>query len=260
MAKENNGKKTVKSAKTVKTSKRTKTAAKTVIKKKVKYKALKVATLAVLLFLINLYIVLGVLYKEGGFTVTLDGQEGKKSNLVIYESPTDKSEKAYLKCGDIKFISDISVDWIPANINDEADGTHHGRDYMAYTFYAENVGNETINYWITTQIDEMELEVDNAVRFVLYKNGVQTVYAKRAANGNPEPGTVPFKDEKTVLLNKVENFKPGDIDKYTLVVFMEGNDPQCKDDLIGGLISMHMTLTEEHIANQENVQTESVQE
>ena len=91
MAKENNGKKTVKSAKTVKTSKRTKTAAKTVIKKKVKYKALKVATLAVLLFLINLYIVLGVLYKEGGFNVTLDGQEVKKANLIIYESPTDKS-------------------------------------------------------------------------------------------------------------------------------------------------------------------------
>ena len=229
MAKEKIIKKTVKSA----------------VKTKVKYKALKVATLAVLLFLINMYIVLGVLYKEGGFTVTLDGQEGQEPNLIIYESPTDKTEKSYLKCGDIKFISDISVDWIPANINDEADGTHHGVDYMAYTFYAENVGKEIINYWVT------------ALRFVLYKNGVQTVYAKPATNGNPEPRTVPFKDDKTVLLEKNADFKPGDIDKYTLVVFMEGSDPQCNDDLIGGKISMHMTLTEEHIANQEKSQEEN---
>lgn len=244
MAKEKNDKKAVKST----------------VKKKVKYKALKVATLAVLLFLINMYIVLGVLYKEGGFTISLDGQEGKEPNLIIYESPTDKSEKAYLKCGDIKFISDISVDWIPANINDEADGTHHGVDYMAYTFYAENVGKETINYWVTAQIDEIELDVDEAVRFVLYKNGEQTVYAKPATSGNPEPGTVPFKDEKTVLLEKNAEFKPGDIDKYTIVVFMEGNDPQCRDELIGGKIAMHMTLTEEHIAKQEDAQAETVQE
>lgn len=233
---------------------------KSTVKKKVKYKALKVGVLAVLLFLINLYIVLGVLYKEGGFTVTLDGQEGKEPSLIIYESPTDKSEKSYLKCGDIEFISDISVDWIPSNINDEADGTHHGRDYMAYTFYAENVGKETINYWVTAQIDEIELDVDEAVRFVLYKNGEQTVYAKQATNGNPEPGTVAFKDDKTVLLEKNADFKPGDIDKYTVVVFMEGNDPQCKDELVGGEISMHMTLTEEHIANQETDQEENVQE
>ena len=244
MAKENKIKKTIKN----------------IVKGKVKYKALKVATLAVLLFLINMYIVLGLLYKEGGFTVTLDGQEGKEPNLIIYESPDDKTEKAYLKCGDIDFISDISVDWIPSNINDEADGTHHGRDYIAYTFYAENVGKETINYWITTQIDEIEQDVDDALRFVLYKNGVQTVYAKPTTNGNPEPRTVPFKDEKTVLLEKNAEFKPGDIDKYTIVVFMEGNDPQCTDDLVGGKIEMHMTLTEEHIANQETNQEELQEE
>ena len=30
-----------------------------------------------------------------------------------------------------------------------------------------------------------------------------------------------------------------------------GDDPECKNDLIGGEIKMHMTLTEEHIL-QEN--------
>lgn len=233
---------------------------KVIIKKKVKYKALKVATLAVLLFLINMYIVLGVLYKEGGFTVTLDGQEGKDPSLIVYESLSDKTEKTYLKCGDIDFISDISIDWIPANVDEEGEGSHHGHHYMAYTFYAENKGKDIINYWTTVTIDEQELEVDEALRFMLYKNGERVVYAKRATNGNPEPGTVPFKDDTTIFLEKNADFKPGDIDKYTIVVFLEGSDPQCTDDIVGGNISMHMTLTEEHVANQEGIAEETVQE
>ena len=50
------------------------------------------------------------------------------------------------------------------------------------------------------------------------------------------------------MLEKTEYFKVGDIDKYTIVIWVEGDDPECTDDLIGGEIKMHMTLTEEHIA------------
>lgn len=225
---------------------------KNIVKDNTKYKAIKVAVLAISLFLINAYVILNILHREGGFTITLDGQEGKKNNLIIYESPDDKTEKSYLKCGDIDFISHSSIDWIPKDIDDEADGSHHsGLGYIAYTFYAENVGEETINYWITTEIDEMELDVDEALRFVLYRNGERTVYAKQAKNGNPEPGTEPFKDEDTIMLENVSEFKPGDVDKYTFVVFMEGDDPQCVDNLLEGFISMHMTLTEEQISNQD---------
>ena len=53
------------------------------------------------------------------------------------------------------------------------------------------------------------------------------------------------------MLEKTENFKVGDIDKYTIVIWVEGDDPECTDDLIGGEIKMHMTLTEEHIAQDE---------
>ena len=39
----------------------------------------------------------------------------------------------------------------------------------------------------------------------------------------------------------------GYIDKYTIVIWLEGDDPECVDGLIGGEIKMHMNLTEEHI-------------
>jgi hypothetical protein len=65
--------------------------------------------------------------------------------------------------------------------------------------------------------------------------------------------TTPFKSVEsaytkgtTIILEKVEDFKPDDLDKYTIVVWIEGDDPDCQDALIGGEIKMHMKITEEH--------------
>ena len=46
--------------------------------------------------------------------------------------------------------------------------------------------------------------------------------------------------------------KSGDIDKFTIVIFLEGDDPDCTDELIGGEMKMHMDITEEHINEGEN--------
>lgn len=53
------------------------------------------------------------------------------------------------------------------------------------------------------------------------------------------------------MLEKNENFQVDSEDKYTIVIWVEGDDPDCIDELIGGEIKMNMRLTEEHI-NLEN--------
>ena len=231
-------------------------------KKKLRKKILKISALIVALFLINIYIVLGIIFKDSGFTISLDYEDGKDPNLLIYESPEDKTPKTYLKCEDLEFfLSDVSIDWIPDSIHNEADGSHHALHYIAYTFYCENNGTEPINYWTTAEIDSQELNVDEALRFMVYRNDEpKKVYAKRATSGNPEPGTIPFVDENTIMLDQRKDLKPGDIDKYTIVVFLEGDDPQCINNIIGGQISMHMRITEEHITNQEETEKDIVNE
>lgn len=231
-------------------------------KKRLRKKILKIAALLVALFLINIYIILGIIFKDSGFTISLDYENGKDPSLLIYESPEDKTQKTYLKCEDLElFLSDVSIDWIPDTIHDEADGSHHALHYIAYTFYCENNGKENINYWTTAEIDNQELNVDDALRFMVYLNDEpKKVYAKRATSGNPEPGTIPFIDENTIMLEQRKDFKPGEIDKYTIVVFLEGDDPQCIDNILGGQISMHMRITEEHITNQEEINSNIVNE
>jgi len=220
-------------------------------KKKARRTIFKILLVVVILFLINIYIILALIYRGENFTVTLDSEYGRESGLVIYEDK-NKYTRTFLRSEDIDFFTDISVDWLPENIDNEGDGSHNGKNYIAYTFYAENMGQDTINYWATIKIDDVIKNVDDAIRVMVIKNGNKVIYAKNnRTTEQPEPNTIPFKDNETVMLEKTENFKVGDIDKYTIVIWVEGDDPECTDDLIGGEIKMHMTLTEEHIAQDE---------
>ena len=223
-------------------------------RKKTRQIAFRVILGIIVIFLINIYIILSIFYRGENFTVTLDSEYGRESGLVIYEDQTNKYARTFLRSKDIDFFTDISVNWLPENINNEGDGSHNGRNYIAYTFYAENMGQDTINYWTTIKIDDVVKNVDEAIRVMVFKNDNKVIYAKNnRETGQPEPDTVAFKNDDTVMLELSENFKVGDIDKWTVVIWVEGDDPECKDDLIGGEIKMHMTLTEEHILQNDEV-------
>ena len=223
-------------------------------RKKTRRTIFKILLAVIVLFLINLYIILSIFYRGENFTLTLDSEYGRESGLVIYEEQANKYARTFLRSKDIEFFTDISVNWLPENIQNEGEGSHNGRNYIAYTFYAENMGQDTINYWTTIKIDDVVRNVDEAIRVMVFKNDNKIIYAKNnRTTGEPEPDTVAFKNDDTVMLELSENFKVGDIDKYTVVIWVEGDDPECKDDLIGGEIKMHMTLTEEHILQKDEV-------
>ena len=63
----------------------------------------------------------------------------------------------------------------------------------------------------------------------------------------PEKDTKAFYATNTVVKESRQDFKPGDIDKFTVIIFIEGDDPDCTNALIGGEMKMHMEITEEHV-------------
>ena len=233
--------------------------AKKASRKKARKIVFKILLVVTILFLVNVYIILSLIYKGENFTITLDSEYGREGGLVIYEELENKYFRTFLRSKDIEFFTDISVDWIPKDIDKQGEGSHNGRNYIAYTFYAENMGQDTINYWTTIKIDDVIKNVDEAIRIMVFKNGNKVIYAKNnQVTGQPEPDTTSFYDEDTVMLEVTENFKVGDIDKYTVVIWLEGDDPECKNNLIGGEIKMHMTLTEEHILQDEEIPQDEI--
>lgn len=226
--------------------------AKKLARKKTRNRVLKIILVIIVLFLINLYIVLRLMYIGENFTVTLDSEYGRESGLVVYEDPNDIKIRTYLKSEPINYFTDISVNWLPQNIDNEGNGSHNGQNYIAYTFYASNKGQDIINYWATIEIEDVIKNVDEAIRVMVIKNGERTIYAKKnKSTGNAENNTQPFYSDNVIMLEKNENFQVDSEDKYTIVIWVEGDDPDCTDELIGGEIKMNMRLTEEHI-NLEN--------
>ena len=215
-------------------------------KKRIKFA--RIALLILLVIFVIFYLILGIIYKGGRFTITLDPNFSLESGITLYESLNNKSKTNKLYASDIDFMDNIALEWLPNTIDSGSNGgPHNGDNYIAYTFYIANEGKEVLNYWQEIYIDDVIKGVDKAIRIVIYQNGERTVYAKKNDITNTlEPNTEAFYSNDLAVLKGRKDFKPGDIDKYTIVIFIEGNDPDCVNELLGGEIKMHMDIREEH--------------
>ena len=201
------------------------------------------------------FLILAFIFNGGKFTISLENNDDLSTSLALYDSMEYKEVKRKLYADEIDFMDNISVKWIPEDIDSEKyEGSHNGANYIAYTFYLGNTGIQTVNYWYEVIIDDVIKNVDEAVRVMIFRNGEKTIYAKLNGDTNkPEDGTVAFYEnvkssqEHTAVLEEVKNFAPGDIDRFTIVVWLEGDDPDCVNAIIGGEIKMHMNIREEHI-------------
>ena len=54
--------------------------------------------------------------------------------------------------------------------------------------------------------------------------------------------TVETASGKTVETGQRAELMPGEIDKYTVVIWLEGEDPECVNDILGGTIEMMFKL------------------
>ena len=211
-------------------------------------KSVKLTLLIITLFLIIIYFILRIVYEAGDFTISLDPNFARKSGLIMYEHMQEKEDKRILKATKVEFMDNISYKWLPEDLDGEKEGSHNGDNYLAYTFFLENKGSETVNYWYEIKIDDVIRNVDKAIRVRVYLNGEYTTFARpNETTGEAEEGTEKFYSSDEVLVKGRKGFMSGDVDRFTIVIYLEGDDPDCKDDLIGGEMKMHMDITEEHI-------------
>lgn len=153
------------------------TTSKKVYRRDFRIRIIRLALLILLIFLIIIYFMLSVVYGAGKFTVILDRNLNWDKGIVIYESLQNKTVSRRLEASTLDTMDNISIAWLPDNLDTEAEGGHNGDNYIAYTFYVENEGEETINYWYSILIDDVILNVDEAIRVMVYLNGEETVYA-----------------------------------------------------------------------------------
>ena len=209
-------------------------------------KKTKFILLMLLLFLLGLYLVVSIIYNNGNFSITLDDNLYYEKSLIIYDNPEYKVYRSELYAPAPESFDNISYRWLPDDLH-MYEGSHNGENYLAYSFYIENTGDRITDYWSEIVVSDVIKNVDEAVRIRVYKDDEYVTYAKAKANGTPENNTVAFESEEIVAMDHVENFSPGDKIKYTIVLWIEGSDLECTDNILGGEFKVQMNFNSEFV-------------
>ena len=212
-------------------------------------KIFRIVLILIILILLILYFVIGIIYNRGNFSITLDKDLYFDDGLMIYDDPEYKVYRSELLAPAPDTFDSMSYKWLPDNLGEEKLGEHNGDNYLAYTFFIENTGDKEVNYTSRVVIEDVIKNVDEAVRIRVYKGNEYVTYAKLSNTGEPEEDTVPFLEDKLVMKEHVENFAPGDINKYTVVMWIEGTDPDCTDNILGGEFKAYMNFSSEDAEN-----------
>lgn len=210
--------------------------------------------LAVVLIILGLVWLISWLLTVIGDLV-IEIEDGAAQKGIIVSASADMSDpKLRLTAENVVEVTNITKEWLPGNLDTEKDGAHNGRNYLAYTFYLSNNGKETLDYISTLKMTGVAKSADEAIRIMVYKNGEPKVYGKVNLDGSDPVIAdekfvyeVPFKEahvtekgkqEEVIFTQTIENFAPGDVDKYTIVTWIEGEDQECVDDIMGGYCKM----------------------
>ena len=197
--------------------------------------------LALMLAVAVLFIAAFMQEKMGNFTINLNRLELFRKGIAIDADPYFSRPTARLTAATVVDATNISIDDIPADV-DEIDGGHNGDNYMAYTYYVRNAGKEDVYYTASITLDACSKGAEEAVRVAVWRNGKRTVYALPSATGEPEKDCENFESSGTVCSFTEENFLVGNVDKYTIVIWMEGDDPECVDKIVGGSVEFSMHI------------------
>ena len=180
--------------------------------------------------------------RTGNLTIFVDRSSITKC-LSLSESKSLNNPQGKLYGPSINKAWDSTEDMLP-KYADLLDGNNSGTNYIAYTFYLFNSGIENLDYSMKFEIENTSNHLDEAIRVRLYTNDVLTTYAKtNSVSGEPENGTIPFESDKFIVTNTTTDFEPGEYTKYTIIIWVESDDPDCTNDKIGGSITLSMAFS-----------------
>ena len=200
------------------------------------------------LFLLLAIILVAILFlmsflqeKMGNFTINLDRLELYRKGVSMSADPEFSNPTARLVASPVEDATNITFTDIPGNVS-ELDGDHNGLNYMAYTYYVRNAGKEDVDYTASIVLESCSKGAEKAVRVALWANGERTIYAAPSSDGTPEEGCENFVSDSLVCSFVQKNFLVGNVDRYTVVIWLEGEDPECVDAIVGGSVEFEMRI------------------
>lgn len=196
---------------------------------------------AVTAVLAIIFIISMLVTKWGDLVIEIDRPAVAKG-ISLSETKDFENKSVALSAKQALDVTNITYNWLPVDLDTSKDGEHNGDNYVAYTFYVRNDGEEAFPYDAVLDITGVAKSADEACRVMIYKNGEKSIFAKGQYDDREkaEPNSVKFIDDTTVYRTRTEDFEVGAVDKYTIVIWIEGEDPECVDEIRDGFVRMRM--------------------
>ncbi|MBE6107074.1 MAG: hypothetical protein E7192_00350 [Erysipelotrichaceae bacterium] len=227
-----------------------------------------------LLFLASL-----VTQMRGHFTINLS-DDLMKAGFTLSETQDFAKPNVQLFSDPVEDVPCISLASIPEDV-DQHEG-NHSDTYFAYTFFMRNESDFAVDYVYDLSINNESKNLSSASWIMLFQNGIMRFFAEAKEDGSiemipasnvndrgyPNPWMkevvqdqnqfelvgsrgstdyyrvhpIPFESEDIIVTGDRQNIDSYEIDKYTIVIWLEGDDPDCTDDLIEGHLGLEMNF------------------
>lgn len=232
---------------------------------------------ALALLLFALAVLSWAVQMRGHFTINLS-DDMMREGFVLSETEDFKNPTTHLFSDPATDVPCVSIADLPENV-DEIDGSHN-EEYFAYTYYIRNEGENIVSYKWQVTLNSESKNLGVAAWVMVFEDGEMSFYARPGKDGAPEalPGfddnrhgyvnpalmkyladpdqfrlvksvgsvsyyrAVPknYVSDMVIAEGERKNIQPMGVHKYTVVIWLEGDDPDCTDELIGGHLGLEM--------------------
>jgi len=189
----------------------------------------------------------------GTFVISL-GDDAFRTGIILSDNKEFTTSSPRLLVNPVNNSMPVAFDDLSIQECMSTDGDFDdpkGLTYIGYTFYLMNEGNTIVDVEFNIDIVTVTKNIDAAARVMLIQDDdVEHLSIYRKADSNPinyydhTPYELSkdFESSSRVCTNTFESFRPGDVKKYTLFIWLEGWDEDCNNSVMGGQLRMSMTF------------------
>ena len=200
---------------------------------------------------------------SGNFVMSVD-EDAFKRGIAISDSSTFETMNRWLTADPVEDVRDTTLQHIDLFeiINAEGAYKETRSNYLAYTFFLRNVGTETTPVDYEVVITNQSMNIAEAIRVMIIVDG-QVAYDEQGIRyiecesktmyQAPDKHDIVYKDylqdftlfkSTDIICNeRIFDIRPEQTKKISVIMWLEGEDPECIETLASAKIKITMNLS-----------------
>lgn len=220
-----------------------------------------IATSLILLLVFAAFTIYG--NQVGSFVINVDDHSNIRLSLSSHEDLSHQTER--LAYDSVMELNDTTYEWLPNDISRQGIGNvsdMEGCRYLGYTFYLINNSDRAVDYDMELNLIDVVGDPLGMMRAMVIEEDKDTFDPSNRIFALPESTPerqqeleddlatmkpyqtedFPIGENKLFSIN-IKDFEVGGSRKYTVVIWLEGCDPDCVNENSGARAKMQLDIT-----------------